>query len=209
MSNSVLDATLHGGYTPPMRMLYFDVETFYSTDYSLTKLDPPSYVMDPRFELIMAGVAFDDGPVNIIDGPDVEQFLASLDRDRIALVSHNSQFDASILSWRYNWRPALIIDTLSISRTVLANKLKYHRLGSVASHLGLPQKGEEIANVKGMTRADIMANGLWEGFKSYCANDVELCRGIYKKLSPNCPTRSFSSTTLFSGWQSTRCYTRM
>ena len=55
-----------------MRLLYFDIESFYSTEYSLSKMDPPSYILDPRFELIMAGTAFDDEPVSIVDGPDVE-----------------------------------------------------------------------------------------------------------------------------------------
>jgi hypothetical protein len=179
------------GYHNPMRILYLDFETFYSTEYSLSKMDPPSYILDPRFEAIMAGVAFDDEPVSIIDGPDLESWLGSLDRDRIALCSHNAQFDASILSWRYNWRPRLIIDTLSISRTVIANKSKRHRLGDVANYLGLPAKGDTVMNVKGMTRADIIANGMWDEYTGYCKNDTELCRSIFKKLASELPREEF------------------
>jgi DNA polymerase bacteriophage-type len=174
-----------------MRLLYFDVETHYSTEYSLTKMDPPSYILDPRFELIMAGAAFDDEPVLIIDGPDVEAWLNTLDRDDIGLVSHNAQFDASILSWRYNWRPRMIIDTLSISRTVIANRLERHRLGDVSAYLGLPDKFTTLDDVKGMTRADIIANGMWSAFSTYCTNDTELCRDIFKLLAPNLPDEEF------------------
>jgi len=174
-----------------MRLLYLDFETYYSAEYSLRHMDPPSYILDPRFELIMCGVAFDDGPVSIVDGPDFEDFLKLLDPDEIATVSHNAQFDASILSWRFGWRPKLIIDTLSISRTVIANKSKRHDLGSVAKYLGLPPKGDEVVNVKDMTRADIIANGLWNGYSQYCANDTELCREIFKKLAPELPDEEF------------------
>ena len=174
-------------YIPPMRMLYLDLETYYSTEYSLTRMDPPSYVLDPRFEVIMMGVAFDDGPVTIIDGPDVEGFLSTLDPAQIATVSHNAQFDASILSWRYNFRPKLIIDTLSISRTVIANRSKRHDLGSVAAYLGLPPKGLEVHSVKGMTRANIIEHDMWAGYADYCKGDTELCREIYKRLSPDLP----------------------
>lgn len=166
-----------------MRMLYLDFETFYSTEYSLTRMDPPSYILDPRFELLMAGVAFDDEPATIIDGPDFEQYLATLDPAQIAMVSHNSQFDASILSWRYGWRPAMIIDTLSISRTVIANKLKRHDLGSVAQYLSLPPKGEDVVNARGMSRADLMATGQWAGYQQYCLNDTNLCRDIFNRLA--------------------------
>ena len=169
-------------------MMYFDLETFYSTEYSLRGMDPPSYILDPRFELLMCGVAFDDGPVTIIEGEDdFLKFLATLDPNEIATVSHNAQFDASILSWRYNWRPKLICDTLSISRTVIANKSKRHDLGSVAKYLGLPPKGEDVINAKGMTRADMIANGQWEGYKTYCRNDTQLCREIFKALVPDLP----------------------
>jgi len=175
-----------------MRMLYLDFETYYSTEYSLRQMDPPSYILDPRFDLLMAGVAFDDEPVSIIDGPDFEGFLTALDPAQIALVSHNSQFDASILSWRYDWRPALIVDTLSISRTVIGNRLKSHSLGKVATYLNLPPKGEDVVNAKGMTRADLIATGQWDGYKLYCKNDTELCRDILKKLMPDLPNEELA-----------------
>ena len=179
------------GYYNLMRLLYLDFETHYSTEYSLKKMDPPSYILDPRFEAIMMGAAFDDDPVIIIDGPDLGDWLNTLDPNEIAAVSHNAQFDMSILSWRYNWRPRLIIDTLSMSRTVIANKIKRHTLGSVANYLGLPEKFTTLDDVKGMDRATIIANDMWDAFKDYCANDTELCREIFKKLAPELPREEF------------------
>lgn len=174
-----------------MKLLYADFETLYSTEYSLRHMDPPSYILDPQFELIMCGVAFDDGPVSTIPRDDIPTFFQSLDPSEIALVSHNSQFDASILSWRLGWKPALIIDTLSMSRTIISNKLRRHSLGSVAEYLGLPQKGDAILNVKGMGYDAIVEAGLWDSFAEYCRNDVELCRSIFKHLAPQLPDEEF------------------
>jgi len=175
-----------------MRLLYWDCETFYSTEYSLTRMDPPSYILDPRFEMIMAGYAFDESPVRNLAPHEIPYFLKTLDAGEIAMVSHNAQFDASILSWRYDWRPRLIIDTLSISRTVLANKLRNHTLAAVAEHLGFPPKLVNIVReVKGMTRADIIANGMMEEYELYNSHDVDLCRQIFNKLAPDLPDEEF------------------
>jgi len=70
---------------------------------------------------------------------------------------------------------------------VIGNRLKRHDLGSVAKHLGLPDKGDFLTNVRGMSRADIIANGLWEGFSTYCAGDTDRCREIFKRLVGEIP----------------------
>lgn len=174
-----------------MKLMYVDFETFYSPQYSLRIMDPPSYILDPQFELIMCGVAFDDGPVQIVERDDIERFFNSLDRDNITTVSHNAQFDASILSWKFGWRPKMIIDTLAMSRTIIANRSKRHDLGSIGEHLGLGQKGHAIVDVRGMGYDAIKAAGLWDNFVDYCRTDVELCRNIFKQLAPKLPDEEF------------------
>src|SRR5215471_12513064 len=135
---------------------FVDFETFYSQDYTLRSMDPPSYILDPRFESICLGVArgFTEPPY-LIDGPDIPTFLANLPPN-VAIVSHNALFDACILSWVYGYVPRLIVDTLAMARTLLAHILKRLDLGTVAKHFGL-QKGNMVETVKGMTRADIIA----------------------------------------------------
>lgn len=165
---------------------FFDFETFYSNDYTLRSLDPPSYILDPRFEEICLGVArgLTDPPF-LIDGPDIPQFLADLPPN-VAICSHNALFDAAILSWRHGYVPRLIVDTLAMARTLLAHKLKRLDLGSLATYLGL-LKGDAVAKVKGMTRADIIANGLWDEEVAYCLTDTAICRAIFLHLLPLLP----------------------
>jgi DNA polymerase len=165
---------------------FLDFETFYSSDYTLRSLDPPSYILDPRFEAICLGVAkgFTDPPF-LIDGPDIPQFLSTLPPN-VAAVSHNALFDMAILSWRYGWVPKLIVDTLAMARTLLAHLLKRLDLGTVAKYIGLV-KGNMVQTVKGMTRADIIANGLWDEEAAYCLGDTAICRAIFLHLLPLLP----------------------
>jgi DNA polymerase family A len=174
------------------QFIFLDAETFYSTEYTLKKMDPPSYILDPRFELICLGVA--EGLENkpyIVDGPNVPAAIEGFKYRqsqgvKIAAVSHNQLFDACIWSWRYDWVPDLIVDTLAMARTLLQHKLKSCRLESVAEYFGL-QKGDTIYQVIGMTRADIIANGLWDRYLRYCLNDTVLCREIFLKLVQELP----------------------
>lgn len=167
---------------------FVDAETLYANDYSLSNkdMDIPSYILDPRFELQCLGVIHGfDGKPFIVDGPDVPKFIHTLPAN-VAMVSHNALFDMSILSWRLGYAPKLIVDTLSMARTLLGHLLKRVSLKVVAEHFGWV-KGEELNLVKGMSRADIMACDLWERFTNYCMNDAWLCQQIFLKLLPLLP----------------------
>ena len=177
--------------------LFTDFETFYSSTYSLTKMSPAEYILDPLFEAICLGVANLTGDPTLIDGPEIPQFIDRLKRHRaatgrpICMVSHNAQFDMAIMSWRYDFHPDLIIDTIAMSRTILGALLPSHSLDNVAKFYGLPSKGTVIKDVKGMTRADIIANGLWDREVEYCLHDTWLCREVYKLLFNQMPSDEF------------------
>jgi hypothetical protein len=166
--------------------LFFDFETFYSQTYSLMRMSPAEYILDPLFEAICLGAAPLHGEPVLIDGPEIPEFIAKLKHWQLTrplvVVSHNAQFDAAILSWRYDFHPDMLIDTIALSRTVLGPKLYSHALGNIASYYGLPSKGTMVKEVKGMTRADIMACGMWQREVEYCLHDTWLCREIFRQL---------------------------
>ena len=165
--------------------IFADLETHWSTDYSIRKLDPPSYILDPRFEAIMMGTAIGNEEPALLDGPDIPYWLADLP-DNVAMVSHNALFDMAILSWRYDYRPRVIVDTVSIARTLLGHQYRHVDLATLAAHYGL-QKGDAVQKSKGLTRAEIIATGLYSELAGYCLQDVRICRTIALDLIPKLP----------------------
>lgn len=164
-----------------------DFETHYSREYTLKRMDTPSYILDPRFEATCLGVAEGvKGTPYLVDGPDIPRFFDSLRGRRVALISHHALFDMCIASWQFNYVPDLIVDTMAMARTLLQHCLDSVSLDAVAAHFGMV-KGKTLHKVIGMTRADIIANGLWPEYAGYCLNDTELCRQIFLRLLPQLP----------------------
>lgn len=165
-----------------------DFETYYDDSYSLRKMSIPEYILDPRYETIMCAVQVDDGPHEIVDGPDVGRWLAQFDPKDTSTIAFNALFDNSILSWIYGFVPARMYDTMGMVRALRGHMLrKGASLAAVAKALGMPAKMHTIANVKGLRRADIMARGLWPEFCAYAKLDNQLSRGIFDKLIPEFP----------------------
>ena len=74
-----------------MRIITIDFETYYSREYSLSKMTTESYIRDPRFEVIGVGIKVDDNPPDWYSGDNVGRFLNSLDFSKDAIV-HISRF---------------------------------------------------------------------------------------------------------------------
>ena len=164
-----------------MKLYILDGETYYDREYNLGHLDPASYILDPRFELIGVAVKEPGIAAYWVEGPDVPGFFASLDPDDIMMGSHNALFDNCIWSYRYGFVPRLMVDTLGVSRAVLS--LKSNSLASVAEHLELGAKGKEIHQAIGMRLVDLKANpGFYQAYIKYALNDATLCEGIFDKL---------------------------
>ena len=166
-----------------MKLIFLDFETYYDKEYSLRKMTPVEYVLDPRFEVIGCAVKESmDGKPYWLDGDALPAFFASLNPTETMLVTHNALFDMCIVAWIYNFVPRLMVDTLGVSRALLGHRLRSLSLASVSQHLGLGVKGNTVHNVIGMSAAAIKLAGLYESYVDYSCNDVALCAGIYDKL---------------------------
>lgn len=175
-----------------MHLLFLDFETFYSAEYSLRKMPTPNYILDPRFEVVMLGaVSVVNGDLidDLIDGPDVSDFIKLLDPKKTVTVTHNALFDNSILAWRYGFVPALMLDTMGMARALLGHKLKSFALGAVAEHLAVGKKNNAaLMKVRGMTRHEIKKAGLYRQLAQYCIEDTENCAKIFLKLINDFPS---------------------
>jgi hypothetical protein len=176
-----------------MKYVFLDFETYYSKEYSLKKMTPIEYVLDPRFELLGCAVAESVEDSFWVDGPDFGNYLKRLSPWDTCLISHNALFDMCIVAWRFRWLPRLMTDTLGMARATLLHRIKSGSvsLSSVAMTLGIGVKGTTLQKVEGMGYREIVANGHYEELRSYGRNDVELCRDIYLKLHRQLPTSEY------------------
>jgi hypothetical protein len=167
-----------------MQIIAADFETYYDKEYSLRKMTPVEYILDPRFESI--GMAVREGypsnnPTYWVDGPDLQKWFDQAPKDAM-YISHNALFDMCIASFRYGFVPKYMADTLGISRACLGHVLRSLSLKSVAQHLGLPAKGDTVFKVEGMGLAAIKAAGIYIEYDETSKGDADRCMEIFDKL---------------------------
>lgn len=167
----------------PQHLIVLDWETYYSKDFSLSKLTTEEYIRSPEFEVIGVSVKLDDEPAVWCTGDDLEifAFLQKFPWDKSLAVAHNAMFDMAILSWKYGTKPLALGDTLSMARALHGSELSMS-LKALAEHYKLQAKGEEVVAAMGMRRADFSPHGL-KTYGAYCINDTEITRHLFDLMS--------------------------
>lgn len=163
-----------------MDIVTLDFETYYSKEYTLSKMTTEAYVRDPRFEVIGVGIKVNDHPTDWYSGENPGRFLKSLSYTNKAILCHNTVFDGAILSWHFGIRPKLWLDTLSMARP-LHNVQVGNSLKNLAAHYKLGAKGDEVINALGKQRKDFTKDELAR-YAEYCVNDVELTYKLFHKM---------------------------
>ena len=166
-----------------MHLITIDFESFYSKDFSLSKLTTEEYIRSPEFEVIGVSVKLDDEPAVWCTGDDLDifAFLQKFPWDKSLAVAHNAMFDMAILSWKYGIKPLALGDTLSMARAFFGSELSLS-LKTLAAHYKLQAKGEEVVAAMGMRRADFSPHGL-KTYGAYCINDTEITRSLFDLMS--------------------------
>ena len=167
-----------------MLRIFADAETYYDREYSLRKMSPVEYVLDPRFETLAWSVAIDREPPILLPQEEIIKFLRDI-KQPYAVISHNMLFDGVVLAYRYGCHPPALMCTLSLARATIYHSIPNGRLSlaNVAKYLGLSDKGGFISQMVGVHWADLVADpGKMMLFSAYAINDVELCRDIFFKL---------------------------
>jgi len=170
-----------------MKIITLDFETYYSTEFSLTKVTTEEYVRSPEFEVIGVAVQEDGGePVWFSgDAEAMHQFLAQYDWGNSLALAHNAAFDGAILNWVFGLRPKGWLDTLSMGRALHGTEVG-GSLKVLAAHYGLGEKGTEVENAKGLHRIDFSPAQL-ERYGEYCKNDVALTWELFGQMSAGFP----------------------
>lgn len=165
-------------------ILTVDFETFYDKDYSLSRMTTEQYVNDRRFEVIGVGVKLNDGETQTFSGTKKEtaDFLAQFDWENLWVLCHNTLFDATILAYKFDIKPKLWLDTLSMARAIHGTEVG-GSLAKLSNFYGVGEKGTEVMNALGKRRAQFKPGEL-DAYMLYCANDVDLTYEIFKRMAP-------------------------
>lgn len=172
-----------------MKMLFGDFETYYNSKqgYTLKKITPVEYILDPRFEMCACAIAEGDETPMFLEHDDFVSYLARYNPDDVCFVSHNALFDACILAWRYNFYPQMYIDTMGMARATINHKTGHVSLDAVQKHFNIGSKGYTIHKVDGMTADMIKAADMWFEYACYGIDDCHKMREIFKLMAPTFP----------------------
>lgn len=169
-----------------MNFVTLDFETYYDRQYSLRKLTTEEYVRDDRFEVIGLAIKINNSPTMWIEGSSpVQGFLSEADFSDCAILCHNTMFDGAILSWLYDIKPKIWLDTLCMARALHGTE-QSAALKSVAIRYGVGLKGDEVQNTMGKRLDDFTKEEL-DRFADYAINDVDLTYAIFKLMYPTFP----------------------
>ncbi len=169
-----------------MDILTADAETYFDSEYSLSKMTNEAYIRDPRFEVLIWGFKFNAQPSFWVLPERAEQFIREeVDWPNTALLSHHAQFDAAILYWKYGVSPGFILDTIPMSSIVDGPKVP-HDLGSCLRRHNLGVKRVEVLGMaKGKHLEDFSRDEL-HNFTSYCMEDCDGEYALAQLYLPQC-----------------------
>lgn len=174
-------------YRPPVeravvdwdRLVSLDFETYYDTDYTLSKLSTSEYIRDPRFKAHMVGIKIGRGKTKVVPHAKIRAELKKINWATHGLLCHNIQFDGFILSHHYGIVPAHYYCTLSMARGLHSNEIGAG-LDEVAKFYGGQGKIEgALENTKGVLD---LPPPLYKRTAEYCAQDVDEMFDIFKKM---------------------------
>ena len=171
-----------------MDILTVDFETYYSQQFSLSKMQTDAYINDDDFEVVGLAVIKNDEPAVWYSGNEAETagwMHANFDWANSAVRCHNTLFDGYILTQRFGIKPKLWMDTLGQGRMLLPF-LTSHSLANLAKQYNLPDKGTAVVKAMGKRRVDFNPMELAE-YAEYCKHDAWLCKELGKKFDPFTP----------------------
>lgn len=167
-------------------LITLDFETYYDSEFSLSKLTTEEYIRDRRFEVIGFAIKVNDGPTEWVSA-DLLTMTSHLqqrfDWANAVLLAQNTNFDGAILHWIFGIKPKRYADTMAMARGLVGLDTSCS-LKALGEYFKLPTaKGDEVVKALGKRRSDFNA---WElhQYGEYCKNDVEMTYDLFNRLAP-------------------------
>lgn len=169
-----------------MRIIALDFETFFSTEFTLSKMTTESYIRDPRFEAHGAAIKWSaNEPAGWYNESALKKVLAQQDWSDTAVICHHAQFDCLILAHHYGVRPRFIFDTLSMARLLLGNHLSVS-LDSVRKHFNMSAKQTPYELFKGRHWHELTPD-VQRLVAQGCEDEVESIWALFQRLAEDFP----------------------
>lgn len=171
----------------PLRFVVLDAETFWSKDFSLSKLTNEEYVRHRDFAVHGWGVLpVGSRTAHWLTEEQFVYFAKTIDWSDVAIICHNTRFDGAILGWRYGIRPRLWVDTMGMYRA-LHPELKSHSMKFLGPHFGFGTKGDADWT-KGLRT---LTSEQWYELGRYCAtgpdSDCRITERLFLHAWPRFP----------------------
>lgn len=166
--------------------IFVDFETYWSSDYTLSKMPTQAYIQDERFRAHGACIAINDGPIKWVSHAQLPAVFKALHTKypTAIWVAHNQLFDGTILSLIYDIHPLFLADTAAMSRAIVGPHLRKHALLDVGRLLTGLDKGKELIKTLGIVELNPREEQMIAG---YCTQDVHIMREVYRILCPLFP----------------------
>ena len=175
-----------------MDKVVLDFETFYSSTYSLSKMTTQEYIMGDEAEVMLLSYKRNNNPVAVIVSP-TQADIVALGLDKCVVIAHNAGFDVGILSMYYGVKPALIVDTLGMARSLGFASVSGCSLDALSKTLApvipnMPVKGTAVKRMIGLRMKDLSKAELHD-YAEYCKTDTEICALIAEHLMARVPAK--------------------
>lgn len=182
-------------------LVFLDWETFYKSkannntkSFSLKSLTYAEYIFGERFHETGIGITEDMGDIEYHHGHDAyEDIMEELrlrreQGERIGIVAHNTQFDASICNWRWKVSFDFYLDTMLMAKYLGAHL--QHSLAKCAER-EFPddpalRKGNDLADVDGI-KYEYITDEQHEALGRYAKQDVNLMRRLFFRYFDQIP----------------------
>jgi DNA polymerase I-like protein with 3'-5' exonuclease and polymerase domains len=171
-----------------MDLITLDIESYYSKDFSLSKMTTEEYVRSDQFEVIGLAVKRNDEETVWLSGThqQIKEYLhAEYKWENAMVVCHNTMFDGAILGWHFDINPRVWADTLCMGRALHGIEVG-GSLKAMAERYNLGVKGTEVLNAIGKRRKDFDDVEL-SRYGDYCINDVELTYALFHTMAKTFP----------------------
>jgi len=163
----------------PINIMCIDYETFFDTDYSLSKMSTVEYINDPRFEILGVGVKVNDESGVFNPGPQ-SNLIVPDNIDNYTVLVQNARFDVTILQTKFGVIPKFIIDLKDLASHY--DSRMSHRLKDMAKMYDLSPKGDTM-QFKGLHWGDMTQNQRLS-LAEYTIDDVDIETDLFKILLP-------------------------